>query len=118
MPTKARATAGSAAEKPEAKGPVLHAPGAHIPGALTRALRPQPKATSGYGKMMPKGACEVGAPVPARPKRRKAPQVQRLPGHPGCDLRYQVPAGQAVEGAGFARAGVGIDITTGRPWAR
>ena len=29
-------------------------------------------------------------------------KVQDLGGHPGCDLRYQVRPGDAVEGCGFA----------------
>ena len=30
--------------------------------------------------------------------------------------RHQVPEGEVVFGAGFAEAGMGIDIVTGLPW--
>lgn len=41
--------------------------------------------------------------------------VQRCPGWTH-DPRYQVAPGVAVQGAGFAAAGVGRDAITGRPW--
>jgi hypothetical protein len=45
----------------------------------------------------------------------KPVKVQRCPGWTH-DPRYQLPPGAAVQGAGFAAAGVGVDVTTGRPW--
>lgn len=34
------------------------------------------------------------------------------------DIRYQCGPGEQPWGAGFAAAGVGVDVTTGRPWSR
>lgn len=42
-------------------------------------------------------------------------QVQRVPA-PTHDVRYQCAPGERPAGAGFAAAGIGRDITTGRAW--
>jgi NAD(P)-dependent dehydrogenase (short-subunit alcohol dehydrogenase family) len=43
------------------------------------------------------------------------PPVQVCPS-PSYDARYQLPPGAQVYGAGFAAAGIGRDVTTGKAW--
>lgn len=71
-----------------------------LPGrAAPVTVRPRPDTT------------DVQPHVPAHVK------VQRVPA-PTHDKRYQCAPGERPAGAGFAAAGIGRDITTGRAWGQ
>lgn len=91
------------------------APAAPTPAAFLVPAKPARKADTGQGRHTPTAAQSQwyhGGPAsPPKPQHAITAteviwpahvKVQDLGGHPGCDLRYQVRPGAAVEGAGFA----------------
>ena len=73
----------------------LYSPGEHIKGT-------------------PKSQPAWRHPIPR--KRTSAEVVVTVCPSIGYDTRYSVAPGAEVEGAGFRRAGVGINPLTGKPW--